>query len=427
MEQIVVLKIEMPSKTLDFVFDFYQLTYLPPCPWYDRDIEIDSPCGRTMSGSDISEERTLAMLVERTDAASIESLLRENNFINPQFKIKEYEDKIAIPIKPNSETHIETYDYSLVELPMSKKSSIKSPQQKMQNRVKSWLTEQQIFTNHDELLDDLPNKWEKLGSIALIPQYSLENKHWQNVLEQTSQVEISTLWKTIAESIGVKSLGRQQEISNNQMRTSQVILLHGDSGICEFTDHGVTFALDVTEVMFSSGNVTERHRIGDIDMTGEVVVDAFAGIGYYTLPMLVRSNAKHVYAIEINPNSVKWLEAAAKKNDVQKRLTILRGDNSEIMQDLHNIADRVHLGILPSSKSAWKNAARCLKPEGGFIHIHMNCKEEEIADLAADILCEFETICRELNMDWELSIHHIEKVKWYAPRIRHVVIDLQCR
>ena len=87
-----------------------------------------------MSGSDISEEMTLAMLVERTDAASIESLLRENNSINPQFRIKEYEGKIAIPIKPNSETHIETYDYSLVELPMSKKSSIKSPQQKMQKQ-----------------------------------------------------------------------------------------------------------------------------------------------------------------------------------------------------------------------------------------------------------------------------------------------------
>ena len=53
----------------------------------------------------------------------------------------------------------------------------------MQNRVKSWLAEQQILTNHKELLGDLPNKWEKLGSIALIPQFSLENKHWQNVLE----------------------------------------------------------------------------------------------------------------------------------------------------------------------------------------------------------------------------------------------------
>ena len=143
--------------------------------------------------------------------------------------------------------------------------------------------------------------------------------------------------------------------------------------------------------------------------------------------MLVRSNAKHVYAIEINPNSVKWLEAAAKKNDVQKRLTILRGIILKLCKICAILPIEFYLGILPSSKIGLKNAARCLKPEGGFIHIHMNCKEEEITALAADILSEYETICRELNIDWELSINHIEKVKWYAPRIRHVVIDLECR
>ena len=87
------------------------------------------------------------------------------------------------------------------------------------------------------------------------------------------------------------------------------------------------FWLDVTKVMFSSGNVSERHRIGDIDMTGEVVVDAFSGIGYYTLPMLVRSNAEHVYACELNPNSIVALAKGAKLNDVTDKLTIVEGDN----------------------------------------------------------------------------------------------------
>lgn len=417
----------MSLETLDSEFDFSRQKCLRPCPWYDRDIEIDYPCGGNMSDSDISKEMTLVILVERTDAASIESLLRDNNLINSQFKIKEYEDKIAIPIKSSTAVNIDNYDYSLMEILMEEKYQMRSPHQIMQDKIKSWLLRQQISKHHDELLENLPNKWEKLGSIALIPQFALSNNYWQNVLDNISQNEIDNLWKTIAESIGVKSLGRQQEISNDQMRTSQVTLLYGSSGICEFTDHGVVFTLDVTEVMFSSGNVTERHRIGDIDMTGEIIVDAFAGIGYYTLPMLVRSNAKHVYAIEINPNSIKWLEAAAEKNHVAERLTVLKGDNSEIMQDLQNIADRVHLGILPSSASAWKNAARCLKPEGGIIHIHMNCKEEEISTMAANILSEFETISSELNLNWELTIKHIEKVKWYAPRIRHIVIDLECR
>ena len=63
------------------------------------------------------------------------------------------------------------------------------------------------------------------------------------------------------------------------------------------------YGFDVTRVMFSSGNVSERGRIGEMDLSGEVVVDAFAGIGYYTLPMLVRGRARHVHACEMNRQS----------------------------------------------------------------------------------------------------------------------------
>ena len=56
--------------------------------------------------------------------------------------------------------------------------------------------------------------------------------------------------------------------------------------------------------MFSSGNVTERRRMGEIQTKDEVIVDAFCGIGYYTIPFLVRGLAKHVHACEINPNSI---------------------------------------------------------------------------------------------------------------------------
>lgn len=52
---------------------------------------------------------------------------------------------------------------------------------------------------------------------------------------------------------------------------------------------GVLYGLDVTRCMFSSGNTTERQRIGRGVGAGpgEVVVDLYAGIGYYTLPLLV--------------------------------------------------------------------------------------------------------------------------------------------
>lgn len=53
--------------------------------------------------------------------------------------------------------------------------------------------------------------------------------------------------------------------------------------------HGIKYSLDVTRCMFSSGNVTERARMGRQACKDQVVVDLFAGIGYFTLPMLVQA------------------------------------------------------------------------------------------------------------------------------------------
>lgn len=72
-------------------------------------------------------------------------------------------------------------------------------------------------------------------------------------------------------------------------RDSQVQLLKGDSGWVRHLEGGVVYSLDVTRCMFSSGNVTERTRMGKLAASGETVVDLFAGIGYYTLPLLVRA------------------------------------------------------------------------------------------------------------------------------------------
>ena len=47
--------------------------------------------------------------------------------------------------------------------------------------------------------------------------------------------------------------------------------------------------MDVTKCMFSSGNTTERQRIGRMHCAGETVVDLYAGIGYYTLPFLCKA------------------------------------------------------------------------------------------------------------------------------------------
>lgn len=41
---------------------------------------------------------------------------------------------------------------------------------------------------------------------------------------------------------------------------------------------------------------------------------------------------------------------------------------------LENIADRINLGLLPTSRDGWSVACIALKPTGGFLHIHDSLK-----------------------------------------------------
>lgn len=59
--------------------------------------------------------------------------------------------------------------------------------------------------------------------------------------------------------------------------------------------------------MFASGNGTERMRFSKIHAIGEVVVDMFAGIGYFTVPLAKHGAPSIIHAIEKNPESFRFL------------------------------------------------------------------------------------------------------------------------
>jgi tRNA wybutosine-synthesizing protein 3 len=35
-------------------------------------------------------------------------------------------------------------------------------------------------------------------------------------------------------------------------------------------------------------------------------------------------------------------------------------------------------------------------------------------------------ICKSAGQHWTIRVVHVERVKWYAPHIRHIVVDIQC-
>ena len=272
----------------------------------------------------------------------------------------------------------------------------------------------------EKLPGDIPTKWEKFSDVIIFPQNSFSETGWGSD---------EKLWTTIANSFDVQRVARMGEVQG-EFRKSGVELLLGEDDWVVRREHGIDFGYNFTQCMWSAGNVTERGRIANGNHEGERILDLYAGIGYYTLPFLSEGTrgpngergegrgAAHVVACEWNPISIKALKWSLTANNLQERCTILEGDNRN--QELKPEFNRINLGLLPSSEEGYTIALQALKTEGGVMHIHglASGGEEEVwANNLAENLSNIGP--------FSCSVEHIERVKWYAPHQRHIVVDIR--
>ncbi|KAF8030134.1 hypothetical protein BT93_E2537 [Corymbia citriodora subsp. variegata] len=269
----------------------------------------------------------------------------------------------------------------------------------------------------DELLEQLPTRWERLGDIVILPETSFKDPIWETIGQE--------LWPVIAKVLNTRRLACQGYVAPTSTRDSTLKILFGDDGWVAHRENGILYSFDATKCMFSWGNLCEKLRMARLDCRGEVVVDLFAGIGYFVLPFLVRAQAKLVYACEWNPHAIEALHHNLQANSVDDRCVILEGDNR--ITAPKGVADRVCLGLLPSSEGSWVTAIRSLRKEGGMLHVHGNVKDSEEGTWADYVSRSMHEIAKSEGYSWEVVIEHMERVKWYAPHIRHLVLDVRCR
>lgn len=339
------------------------------------------------------------------------------------------------------------------------------PAQRLCLAVRRWV-EARGGTWSAELEADLPRSWQRHGNLLLLSEECFQAERWGD-LEPG-------FWETVASALGVQRLARRGRVSPDGARTPAVTLLLGDHGWVEHVDNGIRYEFDVTQCMFSFGNITEKLRVASLACAGQVLVDLYAGIGYFTLPFLVHAGAAFVHACEWNPHAVVALRKNLELNGVADRCQIHSGDNRSLK--LFNVADRVNLGLIPSSEEGWPVACKVLRQDtGGILHIHQNVEcfpgtspqGPESQELESEPCCTPEQIVASPEGNgaagapgskvpsatkpewqrwaqaadtriasllqqvhgrpWTTQILHIQLVKSYAPHVDHVVLDLECR
>ncbi|EAN32460.1 Methyltransferase TYW3 family protein [Theileria parva strain Muguga] len=327
-------------------------------------------------------------------------------------------------------------------------------------------------------------------------------------------------WESVSKEFKVSSVALVGEIEGEE-RHRQVELLYGN-GDASIRENGVTYIFNIKTNMFSKGNSSERIRIQKMyfsdyrhhrrvreykfsdeltpyyflasnnyhpklkpihhyelkdlskyQLEGEIMVDFFCGIGYFTIPILKYTDEKRlsrVLCVDVNETAIKYLMENAKANKIDlSRIEVKVGNCGMFGKsygfDYVGEADKILLGLLPSSRVGWIPAIAAVNTmHGGIVYVHGLSRKkkgpiiesittledwEEVGefcyttkqyeeDKKHDCDCEvfslyvlrsFHELCRnhpyERYISWKLTVLHVETVKRYSPHKYHQVVDLK--
>ncbi len=256
-----------------------------------------------------------------------------------------------------------------------------------------------------EIAEKAPERWETVGDVVIL---RLDPDCWPHREE---------IGRVYAEVLGAKSVCADVRGVSGEFRQPSMEVLYGTDTESVRLENGIRYRFDVTKVMFASGNTDERMRMRKLDCSGETVVDMFAGIGYFTLPLAKFSGVRKVFACEKNPESYEFLVRNVKDNGLADRIIPILGDNRDIPG--RAFADRILMGYVQTTSEFLPAALRMLKPDG-IIHYHdtfyVNERDKRVKEI-------FDEACGEDGYE-VLSIH---EVKSFAPSVSHYVADVRVR
>jgi len=323
-----------------------------------------------------------AIRVRKKEANSVMRRLIRDNLLDDKWKIVEDGDYLIIPVKG-------WVDKSF-EYPLPRRKRKKSPYEKIVEIAKEMGIKR----------EKLPDYWEKIGDVLILPGWNF-GKYEEKIGEIYARV------------LNVKTVCIYEGIEG-ELRVQRVRKVYGISTETVHIENGIKYNLDVSKIMFSSGNVGERIRMGKIKADGEIVVDMFAGIGYFSLPIAKYGNPMKIYACEKNPVAFGYLLKNIRLNEISSIIPLL-GDNRRIAP--RYVADRVILGYMHTEKFL-DAGIRALKRGGGIIHYHDTYTTEEKKWKPEKNIRKHAR-----KYGFEVEIIFKRTVKSYAPHIWHIVVD----
>ena len=204
-----------------------------------------------------------------------------------------------------------------------------------------------------------------------------------------------------------------------EFRVREFDVLAGDGTETVHREYGHEFRLDLAEVYFSPRLATERRRVVEQVREGEHVVDMFAGVGPFAVPMAARGAT--VLAVDKNPVAVRYCRENARRNGVDDRVEAVEADVRDVARERPGVADRLVMN-LPHSADEFLDAAVALAGDDCVVHLYDIQHEDGPfgpAVTAVEVAVE--------GTGYDVAVVGERVVRSYAPREVNVRVDLRLR
>jgi len=245
----------------------------------------------------------------------------------------------------------------------------------------------------------LPSGYHILGHVLLLKLSKKALRHKKKI--GSSILQMFPYIKTVALQKGV----------SGEFRLPKVEILAGNKNTKTIhRELNCTFKLDASKIMWSKGNHFERQRMLQIVRPNEIVVDMFAGIGYWSVILSKHAKARWIICLEKNPKSFNYLIENISLNKLQN-ITAIETDCRNFSTTMK--ADRIIMGYFPGTLNFLPYALNISK-KGTIIHFHEIAKNHE-------------SLKKAILKHKSLKITNIRQVKEYSPSKRHFVFDLEVK
>ena len=288
----------------------------------------------------MNEKEIYYLKIEREKSNYLKKLFSKKALIEKKYRILKKRDYILFPLKGE----IYTYKKIIKKILENPFMEIIIDKPIIDEKYKS----KDIIEELRDKLDNnyfylIPKSYDIIGSkkstrIAIIEfpeNTNIENKNY-NQLKKEIAVALMKINK------GVYSVFEKKSEREGKYRTRKLKLLAGkDRTETMHKENDCFFKMDIKKVFFSPRLVHERQRIMDSGITkDDIVLDLFAGVGPFSIQIAKKCNSK-IFAIDINPDAIKYLKENTKINKVEDKISCFLMDVKDLLNKNNNLGKRL--------------------------------------------------------------------------------------